>query len=82
MKHCCGIGLIVLFSFFQDSRVAVKACEGLMLCVSLPEETAASCIVHDTAFCTEMTQRLVEAYLKLPPFISPVDLETVEAKWG
>lgn len=67
---------------FQDSRVAVKACEGLMLCSSLPEETAASCIIHDTRFCTEMTQRLIEAYLKLPAFISPADLENAEAKWG
>lgn len=53
-----------------------------MLCASLPEETAASCIVQDTAFCTEMSQRLVEAYLKLPSFINPADLENVEAKWG
>ncbi|XP_056005597.1 FHF complex subunit HOOK interacting protein 2A-like isoform X2 [Ostrea edulis] len=69
-------------SHSADSRVAVKACEGLMLCASLPEETAASCIVQDTAFCTEMSQRLVEAYLKLPSFINPADLENVEAKWG
>ncbi|XP_062584155.1 FHF complex subunit HOOK interacting protein 2A-like, partial [Saccostrea cucullata] len=69
-------------SHSADSRVAVKACEGLMLCASLPEETAATCIVHETAFCTEMSQRLIEAYLKLPSFISPVDLENVEAKWG
>ncbi|XP_061171517.1 FHF complex subunit HOOK interacting protein 2A-like isoform X2 [Saccostrea echinata] len=69
-------------SHSADSRVAVKACEGLMLCASLPEETAATCIVHDTAFCMEMSQRLVEAYLKLPSFISPLDLENVEAKWG
>lgn len=73
---------LLSLSHSPDSRVAVKACEGLMLCSSLPEETAASCIIHDTRFCTEMTQRLIEAYLKLPAFISPADLENAEAKWG
>ncbi|KAJ8317420.1 hypothetical protein KUTeg_005324 [Tegillarca granosa] len=65
-----------------DSRVAVKACEGLMLCVSLPEETAAMTIVNDTPFCQELSQRLVEAYLKLPSYVNPADLEFVQAKWG
>ena len=60
----------------------MKACEGLLLCASLPEESAARCIVNNTQFCSELSQRLVEAYIKLPSYINPVELEMVEAKWG
>ena len=40
----------------QDSRIAVKACEGLMLCASLPEDHAATVIILYTAFCEVMVR--------------------------
>jgi len=43
-----------MFVYFQDSRIAVKACEGLMLCASLPEEHAATVIILYTPFCEVM----------------------------
>lgn len=67
---------------FQDSRVAVKSCEGLMLCASLPEQNAAVAMVNDTEFCIQLSQRLVESYLKLPSNVHPCELDIVEAKWG
>ncbi|XP_033757707.1 protein FAM160B1-like isoform X2 [Pecten maximus] len=76
------VSSLIILSHSADSRVAVKACEGLMLCASLPEPAAAQCIVEDTSFCAELSQRLVESYLKLPSHVNPVDLEHVEAKWG
>lgn len=39
---------------FQDSRVAIKACEGLLLCTSILEDHAASVTVLYTAFCERM----------------------------
>ncbi|XP_041476977.1 protein FAM160B1-like isoform X2 [Lytechinus variegatus] len=65
-----------------DSRVAVKACEGLMLCASLPESQAANCIVRNTQFCTLLAERLCSLYNALPLSMDPVDIESVEAKWG
>lgn len=35
----------------EDGRVAVKACEGLMLLVSLNHKDAARVLVQDTALC-------------------------------
>ncbi|XP_060076606.1 FHF complex subunit HOOK interacting protein 2A-like [Ylistrum balloti] len=82
LKEFSLVSSLIILSHSADSRVAVKACEGLMLCASLPEPAAAKCIIEDTSFCTELSQRLVESYLKLPSLVNPVDLENVEAKWG
>lgn len=65
-----------------DSRIAVKACEGLMLCASLPEKQAAVCMTKNTQFCTQLTERLCSLYNALPLSMDPVDVESVEAKWG
>ncbi|XP_076104685.1 FHF complex subunit HOOK interacting protein 2A-like isoform X1 [Mytilus galloprovincialis] len=73
---------LLALSNSADSRVAVKSCEGLMLCASLPEQNAAVSMVNDTEFCTQVSQRLIESYLKLPSNVHPSELDMVEAKWG
>lgn len=66
----------------EDGRVAVKACEGLMLCASLPEKSAATCLIENTRFCADMTNRLIKLYQRLPTTINPDELDAVYAKWG
>ncbi|KAM4033004.1 FHF complex subunit HOOK interacting protein 2A [Anomaloglossus baeobatrachus] len=66
-----------------DGRIAVKACEGLMLLVSLPEPAAAKCLTQNTALCQLLTAQLTSLYRALPPSIDPLDIETVEGiNWG
>ncbi|XP_073412694.1 FHF complex subunit HOOK interacting protein 2A [Dendrobates tinctorius] len=66
-----------------DGRIAVKACEGLMLLVSLPEPAAAKCLTQNTALCQLLTDRLSALYRALPQSIDPLDIETVEGiNWG
>ncbi|KAG7492462.1 hypothetical protein MATL_G00014670 [Megalops atlanticus] len=66
-----------------DGRVVVKACEGLMLLVSLPEPAAARCLTENTALCEVLTERLSTFYRALPPALDPLDIETVESvNWG
>ncbi|XP_061914589.1 protein FAM160B1 [Entelurus aequoreus] len=66
-----------------DGRIVVKACEGLMLLVSLPELAAARCLTENTELCKLLTDRLVTLYQALPPSIDPLDIETVESiNWG
>ncbi|XP_024059584.2 protein FAM160B1 [Terrapene carolina triunguis] len=66
-----------------DGRVAVKACEGLMLLVSLPEPAAAKCLTQSTCLCELLTDRLTTLYKALPPSVDPLDIESVEAiNWG
>lgn len=67
----------------QDGRIVVKACEGLMLLVSLPEPAAAKCLTENTELCQLLTDRLVSFYKALPQSIDPLDIETVESvNWG
>ncbi|XP_019357704.1 PREDICTED: protein FAM160B1 [Gavialis gangeticus] len=66
-----------------DGRIAVKACEGLMLLVSLPEPAAARCLIESTCLCELLTDRLATLYKALPQSVDPLDIETVEAiNWG
>ncbi|ELV12280.1 Protein FAM160B1 [Tupaia chinensis] len=66
-----------------DGRIAVKACEGLMLLVSLPEPAAAKCLTQSTCLCELLTDRLASLYKALPQTVDPLDIETVEAvNWG
>lgn len=66
-----------------DGRIAVKACEGLMLLVSLPEPAAAKCLTQSTCLCELLTDRLASLYKALPQSMDPLDIETIEGvNWG
>ncbi|XP_034296099.1 FHF complex subunit HOOK interacting protein 2A isoform X1 [Pantherophis guttatus] len=66
-----------------DGRIAVKACEGLMLLVSSPEPAAAKCLTQSTCLCELLTDRLASLYKALPQSMDPLDIETVEGiNWG
>ncbi|KAK2853046.1 hypothetical protein Q7C36_008247 [Tachysurus vachellii] len=66
-----------------DARVVVKACEGLMLLVSLPEPAAAKTLTESTELCELLTARLTSIYQALPQSMDPLDIETVESvNWG
>ncbi|XP_038070551.1 protein FAM160B1-like isoform X2 [Patiria miniata] len=76
------VNSLIALAQSPDSRIAVKACEGLMLCASLPEKQAAQCIVDHTQFCALLAERLCTLYNALPLSMDPVDVDSVEAKWG
>uniref|UniRef100_A0A3Q3ECL3 FHF complex subunit HOOK interacting protein 2 n=1 Tax=Hippocampus comes TaxID=109280 RepID=A0A3Q3ECL3_HIPCM len=77
------LGFCIRLSIVQDGRIVVKACEGLMLLVSLPEPAAAKCLTENTELCELLTDRLVTLYNALPPSMDPLDIETVESiNWG
>ncbi|XP_069756114.1 FHF complex subunit HOOK interacting protein 2A isoform X2 [Narcine bancroftii] len=66
-----------------DGRIVVKASEGLMLLVSLPELTAAKCLTENTSLCQLLTERLGMLYRALPQSIDPMDIESLESvNWG
>lgn len=81
--HTCHSRVAGVCVFPQDGRIAVKACEGLMLLVSLPEPAAAKCLTQSTCLCELLTDRLASLYKALPQSVDPLDIETVEAiNWG
>eukprot|EP00795_Rhopilema_esculentum_P011971 gene11971-2553_t len=66
----------------EDSRVAIKACEGLLLCSSIREDNAATVIVLYTALCERMADRLCKLFQSLPDSMDPADVALISAKWG
>src|SRR6218665_598117 len=72
----------IQFHIFQDARVSVKACEGLMLVASLPDENAVKHLLYNTEFTNKLTSQLCSLYTFLPKGIYPADVESVDAKWG
>eukprot|EP00794_Sanderia_malayensis_P005239 gene5239-5900_t len=66
----------------EDSRVAIKACEGLLLCCSIKEDQAATVMVLYTAFCERMADKLCKSFQSLPENMDPADVGAITAKWG
>lgn len=73
---------LLTLSQSADHRVAMKACEGLILCTSLSDELCARSIVEKTPFCQVLVDRLVQLHSSLPRAVDPSFIEVVEAKWG
>ncbi|XP_051897233.1 FHF complex subunit HOOK interacting protein 2A-like isoform X2 [Pristis pectinata] len=59
----------------QENRFALKACEGLLLLVTLPEEVAARYMVESTALCSTLADRLSDLYKLIPESIDPGQVE-------
>jgi len=60
----------------------VKACEGLVLIASIPNDNCAKHMLADTEFTSNITARLCSLYAALPKVMDPADIEHVDAKWG
>ncbi|XP_069773891.1 FHF complex subunit HOOK interacting protein 2A-like isoform X2 [Narcine bancroftii] len=61
----------------QEGRFAFKACEGLLLLVTLPEEMAARYMVQNTALCRTLADRLSDLYKLIPEGIDPGQVESL-----
>lgn len=76
------VNSLLQLSKSEDRRIAVKACEGLMLCSSIPDDHAASVIILYTPFCEVMVDCLTGLFESLPKEMEPADIANVVAKWG
>ncbi|XP_072883912.1 FHF complex subunit HOOK interacting protein 2A [Hemitrygon akajei] len=77
------VNSLINLSKSPDGRIVVKASEGLMLLVSLPEPAAAKCLTENTSLCQLLTERLSMLYRALPQSIDPMDIESLESvNWG
>eukprot|EP00118_Oscarella_pearsei_P018006 m.181977 g.181977 ORF g.181977 m.181977 type:complete len:769 (+) comp39280_c0_seq4:20-2326(+) len=64
-----------------DTSVAMKAYEGLIVCVSLPEEATAVAIATNSQYCQLVVKHLESRFLVLPPTLDGIDITSVTAKW-
>ena len=60
-----------------DQKIAVKACEGLMLLVGLPEARAARILAECTSLGSIICSKLTMLVKKLPMTVDPADVEVM-----
>ncbi|GFG34105.1 hypothetical protein Cfor_10051, partial [Coptotermes formosanus] len=73
---------VLSFIHSADSRVVVKACEGLMVMASLPSDVFARSVVCHSDLCTVLTNKLKILFAAIPPDIDPNDLDDMQVNWG
>ncbi|XP_006625618.2 FHF complex subunit HOOK-interacting protein 2B isoform X1 [Lepisosteus oculatus] len=71
------VSALVNLAKSQKSRVALKACEGLLLLASIPKEENAIILTESAALCELLTDRLCDLYTLIPTSVDPTDIQTV-----
>nr|CAD7391985.1 unnamed protein product [Timema cristinae] len=76
--------LDALLSFLHsaDSRVTVKACEGIMLLAALPSDSFARSLARHSNLCAELAARLAALYEGIVPDVDPNDIDEMQITWG
>ncbi|KAF6198839.1 hypothetical protein GE061_006862 [Apolygus lucorum] len=65
-----------------DCNVRVKACQVIMLLVSLPDSRAAEVIVSDTLLLSRVTARMCDLYHSIPFTTEPGAVDEMHVSWG
>ncbi|XP_014248498.1 protein FAM160B1-like [Cimex lectularius] len=66
----------------QNCKVRLKACQTVMLLVSLPDSRAAEIIVADTLLLSKLTSRLNDLYHNIPSTTDPSFIDDIHVSWG
>ncbi|XP_078284869.1 FHF complex subunit HOOK interacting protein 2A-like isoform X2 [Rhinoraja longicauda] len=62
---------VLIHTSSQEKRLALKACDGLLLLVTLPEDVTARYLVEGTALCQTLADRLAHLYRRIPEDTDP-----------
>ncbi|XP_075223397.1 FHF complex subunit HOOK interacting protein 2A-like isoform X2 [Lycorma delicatula] len=65
-----------------DSRVRVKACQGIMLLVSLPDAKLANCLLENSQLCLTVVSKLCSLYADIPGVTDPNQIDELHVSWG
>lgn len=66
---------VLILTSSQEKRFALKACESLLLLVTLPEDVTAQYLVEGTALCRTLADRLADLYRLIPEATDPGQVE-------
>lgn len=65
-----------------DARVRVKACQGIMLLVSLPDNKLANCLLENSQLCLTVVSKLCSLYADIPAINDPNQIDVLHVSWG
>eukprot|EP00117_Sycon_ciliatum_P034420 scpid47926/ scgid26273/ Protein FAM160B1 len=66
----------------EDRRVSLKACEGMLLCASLDNESTARSIANNSPFCQILADRVQSTFASIPLDLPAQKVLSCSAKWG
>ncbi|GCC20763.1 hypothetical protein chiPu_0019330 [Chiloscyllium punctatum] len=71
------VNALLTLTASEKNQLALKACEGLLLLATLPEEGAAWYMVESTALCQTLADRLSDLYRLIPDSVDPGQVESL-----
>lgn len=67
---------------FQDSQVVLRACEGIMIVCSLPDDDVANLMTGCSAVCETLVGKLLDKYRAIPRHLDPCEVDHLNITWG
>ncbi|XP_045778838.1 FHF complex subunit HOOK interacting protein 2A-like isoform X2 [Maniola jurtina] len=75
------IDLLLTYLNSADNQVVLRACEGIMIVCSLPEDDIANLVTSSPA-CERVVEQLLRKYRAVPPDLDPGDVDQLNITWA
>lgn len=76
------VDLLLCYMSSADNQVVLRACEGILIVCSLPEQEIAHLITACTPLCQTLIQMITDTYNHIPKDVDPNDVECFTTTWG
>nr|XP_013189960.1 unnamed protein product [Amyelois transitella] len=76
------IDLLLSYLNSADNQVVLRACEGIMIVSSLPEDDIANLVTSCSPACETIVDKLAEKYRSIPANTDPADVEHLNITWA
>ncbi|XP_059051964.1 FHF complex subunit HOOK interacting protein 2A-like [Achroia grisella] len=76
------IDLLLSYLNSADNQVVLRACEGIMIVSSLPEDDIANLVTSCSPACETIVEKLVEKYKCIPDDTDPTDVDNLNITWA
>ncbi|CAK1594099.1 unnamed protein product [Parnassius mnemosyne] len=76
------IDLLLSYLNSADNQVVLRACEGIMIVSSLPEDDIANLVTSCSPVCETIIEKLAEKYKSVPLDVDPNDVDHLNITWA
>ncbi|CAH2054190.1 unnamed protein product, partial [Iphiclides podalirius] len=76
------IDLLLSYLNSADNQVVLRACEGIMIVSSLPEDDIANLVTSCSPVCETIIEKLAEKYKSIPSDVDPGDVDHLNITWA
>ncbi|CAH0678067.1 unnamed protein product [Spodoptera exigua] len=76
------IDLLLSYLNSADNQVVLRACEGIMIVSSLPEDDIANLVTSCSPACETIVHKLASKYKSIPANVDPSDVDHLNITWA